>query len=234
MHTSTYKITCTPVDVRSQRTQDTPDQMGGPVAAWLDHDTSAGAACTQCALGSFKSFSGPQACSMCPRNTSSSGVGSTDVTGCKCNAGLTGLDGGEQCVPCYRGSYKDVLGDSACLPCPSNSSTKAGSAKLVDCRCSRGFSGADGALCVPCSAGSYKNATGNCLACAAGTYTSETASFECTHCPTRATSSPGSVVLTDCICNKGYTGLRFWYFQKFLWTRGMRQVPLRSKLASRQ
>jgi len=36
VHTSTYKVNLTPVDDRSQRTQDTPDQMGGPVAAWLD------------------------------------------------------------------------------------------------------------------------------------------------------------------------------------------------------
>jgi len=129
------------------------------------------------------------------------------MTACKCNAGSTGPDGGD-CVACKSGRYKVAVGDAACRPCPSNSSSKAGSDRLVDCSCLRGFTGPNGASCLPCAAGSYKNTTGNatCSDCAAGTYTSVAASFACTRCPSNTISLHRSIVPTDCVCNGGYSG----------------------------
>ena len=100
------------------------------------------------------------------------------------------------------------MGDPACSPCPANTGSEAGSDTLADCSCLRGFTGPNGASCLPCAPGSYKNVTGNvtCSGCAAGTYTSVPASFTCTRCPSHAISSSGSIVLTACMCNIGYSG----------------------------
>jgi N-acetylneuraminic acid mutarotase len=55
-------------------------------------------------------------CTLCNGN-SSSAQNSTLRTGCKCNPGYTGPDGGT-CTPCASGFYKSDAGSANCTKCP--------------------------------------------------------------------------------------------------------------------
>ena len=76
--------------------------------------------------------------------------------------------------------------------------------------CPPGLQSTDQSTCVACPAGTYKATTGSaCSPCVAGKYgslagrISETA---CSDCPNHTDSGNGSDNVTQCICNKGYTG----------------------------
>jgi hypothetical protein len=91
-------------------------------------------------------------------DTSSAPVRSTSLTGCTCNAGWTGPDGGTctafeagkyqtlsgtaTCTDCAAGTFSTAVGASAtstCSACPSNSNSSAGSAAFTTCACSGGY-----------------------------------------------------------------------------------------------
>ena len=64
---------------------------------------------------------------------------------------------------------------------------------------------------MACAAGKYKQATGidACDDCEAGKYSTATAAVDqstCQACPSYTYSGVGSGLLTNCTCNKGYTG----------------------------
>jgi len=66
--------------------------------------------------------------------------------------------------------------------------------------------------CEECTAGSYKESPGSeeCGICPAGKFSprsAETNSATCANCPRFSTSSSGSRNATDCLCDKGYTGI---------------------------
>jgi hypothetical protein len=66
--------------------------------------------------------------------------------------------------------------------------------------------------CRECAAGFYKESPGSeeCTICPAGKFSPRTAepnSATCANCPKLSTSSPGSRNATDCLCEKGYTGI---------------------------
>jgi hypothetical protein len=62
----------------------------------------------------------------------------------------------------------------------------------TSCKCTAGFTGADGWACTACGVGKYKSSTGssNCTSCLGSSTTLATASD----------------VSTACLCNVGYTG----------------------------
>ena len=65
----------------------------------------------------------------------------------------------------------------------------------IRCSCNTGYTGPD--------TGASK---GQCAMCAAGTYKASNGSAACTSCPANSNSSVGSMVVTSCSCNPGYTG----------------------------
>ena len=76
--------------------------------------------------------------------------------------------------------------------------------------CQPGYAGPDG-QCSACVAGTYKdiNGTASCSLCSAGKFSNDTAGMSnatCTDCPSHTFSRDGSGLLTNCSCNKGYTG----------------------------
>jgi len=73
--------------------------------------------CQGCPVGSFKSESGDGVCTRCPDHSSTRISNSKKISDCKCEAGYSGIDGGE-CVPCATGTYKENLG-STCSQCQS-------------------------------------------------------------------------------------------------------------------
>ena len=60
-----------------------------------------GVACTACAAGTYKQDTGNATCSMCPRNTNSSGLAATSANTCQpCGPGLMSAAGAAQCDFC--------------------------------------------------------------------------------------------------------------------------------------
>lgn len=95
---------------------------GGPCtacAAGTYKDSIGTDACTDCDAGTYQPGTGAasvEACTTCPPNTDSS-AGSGPVTGCICNAGYTGPDGGT-CSACAGGTYKGSPGSEVtAAPC---------------------------------------------------------------------------------------------------------------------
>ena len=75
-----------------------------------------------------------------------------------------------RCLKCPAGAVQPLTGQAACITCPAGS-----------------FADADQQVCLPCPLGTYgprPGLQGNCLACAAGWYTSREGSVACTPCPT--------------------------------------------------
>ena len=84
------------------------------------------AICTFCGVGTFSPHPGAisvDTCSACPDN-SRSAEGAQASIQCLCNAGYTG-PGGDDCIACVAGTYKQFSGDALCTPCPSKSYSSA-------------------------------------------------------------------------------------------------------------
>jgi alpha-tubulin suppressor-like RCC1 family protein len=142
--------------------------------------------CVQCAQGEYQSDAGSGVCETCPTNSTTIGLGSINMTDCKCNMGFTGPDGGS-CTKCGSGKYKDRIGASDCSDCPANSNSLEGSTAQTDCKCNAGYSGSDGSECTACEAGFYKDSTGDgsCQPCEAGKYQPLPGQSQCESCASR-------------------------------------------------
>jgi hypothetical protein len=91
---------------------------------------------------------GGGSCRPCPSGTSSD-AGSDALTDCTCLAGYTADEDGARCSECEAGTYKSATGAGACTPCPSGTSSDAGSDELTDCTCLKGYTAdQDGSGCV--------------------------------------------------------------------------------------
>ena len=182
-------------------------------------------ACVWCESGKYADVSGLSECVSCPDN-SSSVIGTMSLVGCICNRGYTGSlgacsacrmgtfknkTGPANCTLCDAGTYSNATAQSsitACKLCPLNTfSLDSGTPNLLDCSCNPGYSG-NNTICTACQLGTYKAVYGGskCVACAAGKYAQTTALAECTMCPNNTFSTlAGSKLLSDCICNAGFT-----------------------------
>ena len=164
-----------------------------------------GGPCVACQTGTWKSATGSGSCTGCPLYSGGTCTPCTDSTGCQCNAGYSGPNGGS-CWPCLTATYKSTSGAQACSSCPANSGTD-GSA-LTTCPCDTGFTGPDGGVCSACAAGTYKSVVGSaaCQACPASSYQAASGASACAPCPANAVSPDSSSSQTACLCNAGYTG----------------------------
>ena len=164
-----------------------------------------GGPCTTCLTGTWKSATGSGACTGCPLYSGGNCAPCIDATGCQCNAGYSGPNGGS-CGACASATYKSTSGSQACTSCPANSG--AGGSALTVCPCDSGFSGPDGGVCSACTAGTYKSVVGStaCQACPASSYQSASGASACTPCPANAVSPGASSSQLSCLCNAGYAG----------------------------
>ena len=204
-----------------------------------------GGDCSACVMGKYKPTNGTHECDLCgaakylpktgsvfeaecvpcPGN-STSDPGSALLSQCLCTAGYTGPDP-SNCAACPKGSYKNILGSSACVECeagkyashpataectlcPNNSFSGPFSISIAQCVCNAGYTGSAGA-CTPCAPGTFKGSRGpaNCTLCNAGTYSNATGQVNistCKNCPENTFSDPGSDDLMDCFCSPGFTG----------------------------
>ena len=131
------------------------------------------------------------------------------------------------CNDCPVNTYSDSwLTGPSCTACPPWSSSPIQSNNRTNCTCNKGYTGADGGPCFECDPGTFKAQSGSaacqecaagsyhsmsaqwrvCIVCAAGKYANGTGSPFCRSCPLYSYSSSGSVLRSNCTCNKGYTG----------------------------
>jgi hypothetical protein len=92
-----------------------------------------------------------------------------------------------------------------CSPCAGSIGANHG-----DCQCEMGFEGR-GMYCNACVAGKYKDAPGSspCIPCIEGTYSAAVgavSNITCEKCPLFSVAMLGSVNISNCTCNSGYTG----------------------------
>ena len=69
--------------------------------------------------------------------------------------------GAASCIACEADTYKNFLGNDACLPCADNSQSPAGSDASTDCICNAGYTGADGGPCDQCPVNTFKSIVGS-------------------------------------------------------------------------
>ena len=187
-------------------------------------------ACSLCGAGKYSNVPGvslESQCISCPANSDSE-PGSSSLSNCSCNMGFTGSSG--NCSSCVPGKYKTTMGshscadceggkfseaaaataEVACVSCPDNTFSEAGSNALSACSCNKGFTGSDG-TCSSCTQGKYKPTIGPaaCTDCPEGTYSGSIAATtvtSCLPCLVNTSSPPGSSTLSDCLCVPGFTG----------------------------
>jgi hypothetical protein len=209
-----------------------PDGSCSACVAGKYKTTSGSVVCTDCGVGTYSTTVGASAastCVSCPVN-SNSVASSSAITGCTCNAGYTGPDGGvcSACVPgkyktsggsavcmdCGVGTYSVAVGatvSATCVSCVANSNSGVSSSSSVACVCNAGFTGPDGGVCSGCVAGKYKTSSGSaaCTDCGMTTYSvtvGASASSTCVACPATTNAPSSSSDVTACACNVGYTG----------------------------
>jgi len=201
--------------------------------------------CQLCPIGTHKHETGDQACSACPAGKygapartfiaitglqtgsnnctscpahSNSVNGSSATTGCKCNAGYTGPDGGT-CVACVAGTFKASNGSDACTQCAAGKYSAATGATSDSCAdCARDtYSSADSTQCEACPSDTVSAALssketdckcnagytgpdgGTCVACVAGTFKASNGTAECTQCAAgKYSAENGEISKTTC------------------------------------
>ena len=149
----------------------------------------------ECHAGYFLSGPATVSCNL-TESTSFVGVGGENASAVSCTTCA---------VDTFSGGGGEL--ESACSPCPFNSSTKAtvtAAASAADCECDPGFHGPDGGPCEACVKGHYKLSAGPspCEACLHNTFQDRDASkLPCNECPPHsATSLNGSSKASDCAC----------------------------------
>jgi hypothetical protein len=119
--------------------------------------------------------------------------------------------GASACIKCPAGKYAAASASTICTECPAHTFSVVGSIILLNCTCTKGYTGPDGVECTACDAGGFKdtNCSAACTLCAQGKYSTVTATIfndSCQDCPFYTYSVVGIGLLTNCTCNKGYTG----------------------------
>jgi hypothetical protein len=169
--------------------------------------------CVTCPSGTYSTPSN-EACASCPAH-STSPVGSDQILDCECNMGFSvdifSVSNDLECIACMEGTYKAAPGDEPCLACPWASTSAVASWRSLDCKCTPGFTGSDGAACTACEAGKYKVSIGSddCTACGSGKFSATVGATSdvCQACPDNSDAPQASNELTDCRCLSGYAGL---------------------------
>ena len=133
-------------------------------------------ACLPCAAGEYSNWTAATTCHACPQNAHSA----QGWSGCKCNAGYEGPDGGN-CTACPVGTVKSDFGSGTCVKCAAGnySNTTAATA------------------CVECTVSTFSNTSGSttCISCPLGFY-SKKGSSNCSSCPATTPEPPGCPIVS--------------------------------------
>jgi len=117
------------------------------------------------------------------------------------------------CTDCISGKFSTrfAMIQDSCQSCPLNSNAPPATQSRLDCFCNAGSTGFNGDVCTKCTPGKYKIITGsdNCQLCNKGKYsTADGATSDvCIRCPEYSSAPTASVMVTDCTCEPGSTGV---------------------------
>lgn len=143
--------------------------------------------CVPCPIGQYSSLAGSAACTSCPTNKTTPGVGASDGSMCYtiCPVGQY-LGASGACQVCPPGTYSDSSGSATCTACPAGTFASAGSISSSSCgTCPAGRQlGADGS-CGLCPTGYFREFNPNvtsCQACPSGYTTPGDGSVAAANC----------------------------------------------------
>ena len=139
--------------------------------------------CVECALNTFKSSTGVEACTKCPATGFTTEKGSTS---CVCDTGayLTKVGSELDCNKCALNTFKSAVGAQECTKCPVNSFARE--------------EGSTSCVCAPGNSPVNKDANEGCSPCVGNSYTADFGTSECIECP-----KPKIVQNHGCICPPG-------------------------------
>ena len=139
--------------------------------------------CVECALNTFKSSTGVEACTKCPATGFTTEKGSTS---CVCDTGayLTKVWSELDCNKCALNTFKSAVGAQECTKCPVNSFARE--------------EGSTSCVCAPGNSPVNKDANEGCSPCVGNSYTADFGTSECIECP-----KPKIVQNHGCICPPG-------------------------------
>ena len=193
----TYKRAAGTTVCRSCQANSASDSGSALCACSPGYTGITGEVCVACLAGQYKGVRGSAACSNCATRRNSPAA-APNITSCICDAAYTQVENAavtydvvyaQACVACAPGTFKALTGVQACTTCAQNQWSVAA---MTVCSCVAGFTGPDGGPCAECAQGKYKDWLGP---------------QQCTTCPANSyTAAVGSVPLSKCVCNTGYTG----------------------------
>ena len=165
------------------------------------YSTGGETTCSKCETGKYKESTSPEPCETCPTGWEST-VSRDACDQCSktqgvikgkcetCQAG-TFSSNSEVCLPCSKGKYQALQGQSTCQDCPAGRA--AGSSGQT--------------ACEPCAAGRFATTTSNleCIQCELGTGTSLPGQEDCDDC---AGAQTVQGICTDCVAGMFLTDKR--------------------------
>ena len=148
--------------------------------------------CVACAQGTYKDWTGDEACLPCGAGQTTAQLGSTGAAACLCDRGFGPAQSSAGCEACAVNAFKHAIGNDACEPC-AYADPQASSGDRTRCACPSGWyfdTMRRDPVCVECPLHTYKqdNATGLCTACGASMHT----------------LAGGSQHAEDCLCDAGH------------------------------
>ncbi|OAF65628.1 hypothetical protein A3Q56_06657, partial [Intoshia linei] len=148
--------------------------------------------CDLCPIGSYRTQGIQINCESCDENWTTANVGATSVIECNIKVCAIGyyLDIiQDQCYPCPRGTYQDIVGQFSCISCTFDKTTINTASTHVDqCLpfCEPGkFQEIGNSICFPCLQGTYKNndiPNNQCVSCIAPLFTLNDGAISITQC----------------------------------------------------
>ena len=156
---------------------------------------------------------GAQEPTPCPAYMTSQ-PGSFHVGNCSCQAGYTWEEAGAEsgCVPCSKGTYKDIPGNQECTECPVHTyQDQIGATDRSQCKACMEHSeteerlGHESQRACMCLSGYYHSSASTCTACSPGTYNSLRNQTQCSNCSAGSSSNAYNATnITTCtLCEAG-------------------------------
>eukprot|EP00960_Hanusia_phi_P068004 766749-Hanusia_phi.AAC.6 len=147
--------------------------------------------CLACDIGKYKGSLGTDPCTDCPLNYTTASEGSTQLGQCFCPKGYT--ISANKCMRCNQGEY---IMDGSCFSCPANTYSSGLTIGIQNCTCPVGYFKSNNSI---------GTSSFDCNLCPRGAYNNESGQTFCTTCFEHSTSDPGSVNISSCQCEKGYS-----------------------------
>eukprot|EP00929_Paragymnodinium_shiwhaense_P118211 TRINITY_DN9006_c1_g1_i1.p1 TRINITY_DN9006_c1_g1~~TRINITY_DN9006_c1_g1_i1.p1 ORF type:complete len:2351 (+),score=420.17 TRINITY_DN9006_c1_g1_i1:492-7055(+) len=106
--------------------------------------------CRLCPVGQFCPLDNVNEPLDCPQGTATKEPGRTDVSDCLCSTGYGIHPTLGVCDPCLNGTYKDIVENELCSPCPPQMTSGRGATTVGECYCNPGSYLAGRDDLIPC------------------------------------------------------------------------------------